>query len=178
MFGFILKDERYKMTNHLGQLITFEGIEGSGKSTQMLKLCDYLTQKGCSVVATKEPGGTDFGMDMRRMILNPNQPFFSKKTEIMLFYADRLEHVEGVIKPALAAGKIVVCDRYFDSTLAYQWGGRHMPKDLLMVLQDQVDLSPHLTLVLDLPPEEGMRRAVERSALDRFEQEEIGRAHV
>ena len=95
----------------------------------------------------------------------------------MLFYADRLEHVEGVIKPALAAGKIVVCDRYFDSTLAYQWGGRHMPKDLLMVLQDQVDLSPHLTLVLDLPPEEGMRRAVERSALDRFEQEAMDFHH-
>lgn len=153
--------------------ITFEGIEGGGKSTQIQKISDALIQEGYNIIQTKEPGGTAIGQELRRMILDPNQRFHSPYTEVMLFFADRLEHVETVIKPALASGKIVLCDRYIDSTIAYQIGGRGMPKPLIDTLTQLVDLKPNLTLLFDLSPEEGLQRAKKRAALDRFEQESI-----
>ena len=156
-----------------GHFISFEGIEGVGKSTQILLAQELLEEKGYEVVVTKEPGGTDFGLKIREMILSKDTVFHSPYTEILLFIADRLEHVESVIKPALAAGKVVLCDRYIDSTIAYQLGGRKMPRDLIDILHQYVNCMPQLTVLLDLDPEEGLRRAKNRAELDRFENEEL-----
>lgn len=156
-----------------GVFITVEGIEGSGKSTQSSKLKDYLTEKGHTVVFTREPGGTEVGEKLRDLILNPNYTFKSKYTELFLFYADRLEHVECVIKPALDKGHIVICDRYIDSTIAYQVGARGISLDLIQTLSDCVNLMPSLTLLYDLDVSEGLARAKARSAPDRFEKEAL-----
>ncbi len=153
--------------------ITFEGIEGSGKTTQNHKCAEYLISKGLSVVQTREPGGTDLGQMLRKIILDPNQVFSNHLTEILLFYADRLEHVTGKIKPALENGQVVLCDRYIDSTTAYQLWGRQMPASLIETLNDHVNLKPQVTFLLDLSVEEGIRRAKARADLDRFEHEAL-----
>ncbi|MBT5855522.1 dTMP kinase [bacterium] len=156
-----------------GLFISFEGIEGSGKSTQIEKVADYFRKKGREVVVTKEPGATDFGKTIRELILNPETTFHSNTTEVLLFTADRVEHIEGLIKPALAAGKIVLCDRNIDSTYAYQAGGRQLPEAFVEQMIRVADLKPEVTFLLDLPVSEGLARAKARAALDRFEQEEI-----
>lgn len=153
--------------------ITFEGIEGSGKSTQQAEIANWLTEAGHNIVLTKEPGGTDFGMHIRKLILDPKTTFESKYTELLLFYADRLEHVESVIKPALAAGKIVLCDRYIDSTIAYQHGGRKIDMDTIASLNTLVNFTPELTILCDIEAAKGLARAKNRARLDRFEQETI-----
>ena len=153
--------------------ITFEGIEGSGKTTQNHKCAEFLKTLGYDVVQTREPGGTALGAKLRQLILDPEQAFAHPQTEILLFYADRLEHVAQVIKPALAKGQIVLCDRYIDSTRAYQIGGRKMPADFIESLNAQIDLMPDLTVLFDLDPQEGIRRAAKRAALDRFEHEAL-----
>lgn len=153
--------------------ITFEGIEGAGKTTQIQKLADHLTAQGQSVVVTREPGGTPIGKRFRELILDTNTVFQSNLTELFLFFADRFEHIESVIKPALADGKVVLCDRYMDSTIAYQVGGRGLDLDRVSLITNMVDLVPDRTFLLDLPPEEGLSRAKKRAALDRFEQEEL-----
>ena len=155
------------------KFITFEGIEGSGKTTQIHRLYAYLSDRGLSCIQSKEPGGTIIGSQLREMILSTTIPFAHPYSEVMLFYADRLEHCETLIKPALAEGKIVLCDRYLDSTYAYQVGGREMPLSLIETLNTLVQLLPDLTILLDLDVEEGIERVKKRSILDRFELEDL-----
>ncbi|MBU1026314.1 MAG: dTMP kinase [Candidatus Margulisbacteria bacterium] len=154
--------------------ITFEGPEGCGKSTHAKKLKTFLEGKGFQVLLTQEPGGTQVGKHIRGLLLDP-QNVLDEKTEIYLFAADRTEHVSKVIKPALASGKIVVSDRYTDSTLAYQIGGRNLPEDLVeyIVNASSKDLKPDLTILLDVSPEIGIKRATQASAPDRFEKEKL-----
>lgn len=153
--------------------ITFEGIEGSGKTTQMARLGDWLESQGKSVVLTKEPGGTELGMKIRKMILDPETKVHHNLTELMLFIGDRLEHIAQCIQPALDAGEVVICDRYSDSTYAYQRGGRNVPEQHIQDMNTLVGLKPDITFLLDLDIEEGLRRAKQRAALDRFEQEDM-----
>ena len=151
--------------------ISFEGIEGSGKTTQIRLLYDTFVKAGKEVVVSKEPGGTPFGSVIRSMLLDPNQTFHHSHTELMLFYADRLEHVAAVIRPALNRGAIVLIDRYADSTYAYQCCGRGISKENVDTLNAFVGLMPDVTILCDLPVEEGLKRAKARAGLDRFEQE-------
>jgi len=161
-----------------GLFISFEGVEGSGKTTQLQRLYAFLMDLGLDVVQTKEPGGTVVGQSLRHMILDATQPFKHRYTEVFLFYADRLEHLETVVKPALLQGKVVLCDRYIDSTYAYQVGGRQIPFSMIETLNDMIDMVlPDLTILLDLDPEQGIDRVKKRSAMDRFEQEALSFHH-
>ena len=161
------------MTKNKGLFITFEGIEGSGKSTQIKMLTEHLTQKGIEYLVTKEPGGTDIGYKIRQILLDKNSHFKSKYAELLLFYADRLENVAENIVPAIEVGKVVICDRYIDSSIAYQIGARLMPAKLVASLNKLVGLMPDITLLYDLDPEIGLKRASLRSEKDRFEKEEM-----
>ena len=149
--------------------ITFEGIEGSGKSTQIQLTKAALEEAGYEVVTTKEPGGTPLGSQLRKMILDPETNFENPFTELLLFYADRLEHLKQVVEKGLNEGKIILCDRYVDSTYAYQVGGRHMPEAMVADLNKLVSRMPRLTLLFDLDPKVGLERIKSREALDRFE---------
>tara|TARA_A100001015_G_C14860580_1_gene660165 strand:+ start:287 stop:901 length:615 start_codon:yes stop_codon:yes gene_type:complete len=154
--------------------ITFEGIEGSGKSTQRQLLLRWLGSQNISYVATREPGGTRIGKTLRDLLLSNDSMIASNRTELFLFAADRCEHIEQVIKPALNQGDWVVCDRYVDSTFAYQCGGRqHKESDILDIIRLTNAVEPDITFLLDLSPQEGLRRAEERGALDRFEKEAL-----
>ena len=153
--------------------ITFEGIEGTGKTTQITLLADYLKSINYKVLVTKEPGGTEFGQIIRKIILDPNTEFKHKHTELLLFFADRAEHVEKVILPALKEKKIVLCDRYIDSTYAYQYEGRGISIEYIRFLDKMINLYPDLTILFDCKPSIGLSRASKRAALDRFEQEEL-----
>jgi dTMP kinase len=153
-------------------LITFEGGEGCGKSTHAQLLKEYLELSGKQVVLTKEPGGTIFGVTLRKILLEGDFSLESQ-SEIFLFAADRMEHVEKVIRPALAEGKIVISDRFIDSTIAYQLGGRGLPEDLVRYINwiSCRGLIPDITFLLDVKVEEGLKRALGRGAADRFEKE-------
>ncbi|RAP36131.1 dTMP kinase [Candidatus Marinamargulisbacteria bacterium SCGC AAA071-K20] len=153
--------------------ITFEGVEGCGKSTQSSLLKGALEKDGKSVILTREPGGTDIGVEIRNIILHSTIDFTHEYSELLLFYVDRLEHVKRVIEPALKEGKIVLCDRYIDSTIAYQVFGRGMSRDVVDRLSSIVNLTPDKTILFDLNVEEGIRRAKKRADLDRFEKEEL-----
>jgi len=148
--------------------LTFEGIEGSGKSTQLELWAAYLRALGRSVVVTKEPGGTPLGTHIRGLILDEAM-IRDHRTELLLFFADRLEHIHQVIQPALSRGDVVLCDRYMDSTWAYQVGGRGCSADLLKTLGAHVSLVPDHTFLYDLPVSVGLARATARAALDRIE---------
>ncbi len=152
--------------------ISFEGGEGCGKSTHARMLKEYLESSGKEVVLTREPGGTQFGSTIRKMLLD-NDLSIEMTTEMFLFCADRVEHVEKVIRPALSEGKIVISDRYIDSTIAYQLGGRALPEDLVRYLNwiSSKGLVPDLTFLLDIPVEEGLKRTAERGKTNRFENE-------
>ena len=152
--------------------ITFEGGEGCGKSTHAKMLKEHLESLGKSVVLTKEPGGTEIGDIFRKALLD-NDLSVELLTEIFLFCADRVEHVEKVIRPALSEGKIVISDRFIDSTIAYQLGGRALPEDLVRYLNwiSSKGLLPDITFLLDIPVEEGIKRALKRGDLNRFEHE-------
>ncbi|OGC07748.1 dTMP kinase [candidate division WOR-1 bacterium RIFOXYA2_FULL_36_21] len=150
--------------------ITFEGCEGSGKSTQIKLLEDYIKSIGKEVIITKEPGGSNLGEEIRKILFNYESEILA---EIFMFAADRVEHVEKVIKPALANGKVVLCDRYIDSTLAYQLGGRGLPEDLVRYINwiSSRGIIPDLTILLDIPAKKGLERAKKRGAVNRFENE-------
>jgi dTMP kinase len=154
-----------------GRFITLEGGEGAGKSTQAALLATALRAEGIEVVATREPGGTPGAEAIRALIVEGDPDRWSALTELLLVNAARADHVARLIRPALARGAWVVCDRYIDSTLAYQGAGKGVPRDALI---DQHRLAtgnlwPDLTLVLDLPALFGVARAAERGAPDRFE---------
>jgi dTMP kinase len=140
--------------------ITFEGPDGCGKSTQVPLLVEYLTGQGYTVCQTREPGGTPIGEQIRAVVHDPDNVAMADRTEILLYAASRAQLVEQVIRPALAAGQIVIADRYADSTLAYQGYGRGL--DLVMVRQlveiATGGLRPDLTIYLDIDPETGLRR--------------------
>ncbi len=154
--------------------ITFEGIEGSGKSTQRQLLLDWLDEQTVSYIATREPGGTSIGKTLRDLLLSNDSMISSNRTELFLFAADRCEHIKQVIQPALDRGDWVVCDRYVDSTFAYQCGGRqHEASDILDIIRLTRAVTPDITFLLDLSPEEGIRRAEARGELDRFEKEAL-----
>ena len=154
--------------------ITLEGPEGSGKSSQLPALADFLFDAGYEVVMTREPGGTVVGDQIREVLMNLENVTIVPRTEILLFLAARAQHVEGLIKPALKDGKIVLCDRYGDSTLAYQGYGHQTDLDTLRSLLafSTGGLKPDLTLLLDVPIEEGFRRkrgnSVEWNRLDAY----------
>lgn len=164
--------------------ITFEGIEGSGKSTALSLLAEYLEGKGHAVQRTREPGGTALGRTLRALVLDvrASAQGLCSAAELCIFLADRAQHVNEVIRPCLNAGQIVLCDRYVDSTLCYQGHGRGMDvKHIKAVNELAIDgLWPHLTLLLDLPVEAGLRRAGRRNIEDgtaqtegRFEAESV-----
>ena len=140
--------------------ITFEGPDGSGKTTQARLLAAWLRERGYQVVLTREPGGTDIGDQIRTVLHDPANGAMDARTEILLYSASRAQHVAQCIRPALAAGQIVISDRYADSTLAYQGYGRGLDLETLRQITDFATggLTPDLTLYLDIPPEEGLER--------------------
>ena len=165
---------------HPGRFITFEGPEGAGKSNQIRLLRDYLETKGCVCVLTREPGGTPLAERLRAVVKNHAGPEkLHPTTELLLIEAARSQHVREVIRPALAAGKVVLCDRFFDSTTAYQGGARGMESQVIDTLNEfaAAECIPDLTILLDLPPEVGFARAQAREETrgehDRFEEEKL-----
>lgn len=145
--------------------ITFEGIEGSGKTTQLLHLLKHLQTLGCQVVATREPGGCPLSDAIRALLLDPGNEKMADRTELLLYSASRAQHIAEVIKPALAAGKIVLCDRFSDATLVYQGIGRGLDITQLEAINRFAaeGLTPDLTLLLDHPAEQGLQRARARN---------------
>jgi len=156
-----------------GKFITLEGGEGVGKSTNLSFIKQLLEEQGLTVVTTREPGGTVFAENIRQLLLQNQQEVVSETTELLLMFAARAQHIEQVIKPALLQGSWVLCDRFTDSTFAYQGGGRGMDTRVIEWLEEnvQADIKPELTLLLDAPIAIGMDRANKRGELDRFELE-------
>lgn len=151
-----------------GLFVCFEGGEGAGKSTQSRLLNDWLEATGHTVVLTFEPGDTEVGQALRQIVLSPATGELSHRTEVLLYAADKAEHVDTVVLPALARGEVVITDRYVDSALAYQGAGR----DLVVAEVEHVnrwatgELRPHLTVVLDLAPQTGLGRFEERDRIE------------
>lgn len=160
--------------NTKGLFITLEGVEGAGKSTLMDFVADLFIKAGRDIVKTREPGGTKTGEQIRDILLDSNNIGLTDNTELLLMFAARMQHIEQVIKPALASTKVVICDRFTDASYAYQGGGRGIDEARIRTLEDWVQegLEPDLTLLFDLDVEIGLRRAGKRSEADRFEQEE------
>jgi dTMP kinase len=159
-----------------GLFITFEGTEGSGKSTQVKRLGALLKKNRIPHVLTREPGGSRLSTHLRRWILNRLDYKLDPRAELYLFLADRAQHVKEVLRPALEAGKVVLCDRYVDSTLAYQGGGRGFDLQTLSFMNAEATggLVPELTLLFDLPVQVGLKRAWGRGkGMDRMEREKI-----
>ena len=158
-----------------GLFITVEGGEGAGKSTQIARMATWLEAQGHTVVLTREPGGTRLAERLREQLLDRQNEDLGALTELLLMFAARAQHLHELIRPALARGETVVCDRFTDATWAYQGGGRGLPDDVISTLEQLVhgDLQPQLTLLLDLPVNEGLRRAALRSESDRFESESV-----
>ncbi len=158
-----------------GRFITVEGTEGVGKSTNINFLCQLLKDKGIEIVLTREPGGTPLAEELRELLLTPREERVSQDTELLLMFAARAQHIENVIRPALARGAWVISDRFTDATFAYQGGGRGVEVESIRMLESLVQhgLHPDLTLLLDLDVEVGLQRASARSTPDRFEQEKV-----
>ena len=153
--------------------ITFEGIEGSGKSTQIQMLKEFFEKKSLKAFFTKEPGSSEIGKEIRSILLNKENKIYPQ-TEIFLIFAYRVQHVQEIIKPNLNEGKIVVSDRYYDSSVAYQGQREGIRKIEIYELIENLDLpTPDITFLLDLPANVGLKRAKNRASLDRFESEEI-----
>ncbi len=157
----------------MNRFLTFEGVEGSGKSTQTKRLAQTLKQAGFEVITTREPGGTELGRKLREMLLAPDTTAPAAETELLLYLADRAEHISRLIRPALERGAVVIADRFSDSTLAYQAYGRGLShKDVLQLdAFARNGTMPYRTFLLDLPVEEGLARARQVGPADRFELE-------
>ena len=161
--------------------ITFEGCEGTGKSTQAKLLKDFLEKHGRQVFLTREPGGTELGKRFRQIILDPENRMLETRAELFLYFADRAQHVSEIISPALAKGMTVISDRYFDATFAYQGGGRGLDLETLRSINRFAcaGLIPDITILLDIDAETGLKRAKRTAkdfaagAGDRMEQQSI-----
>jgi len=155
------------------KFITLEGIEGSGKTSSLKSITDLLDKKNISYVVTREPGGSSIGKELRAILLDPETEI-SPEGELMLMLSDRKDHVEKIILPNLEKGNWVVSDRFMDSSIAYQGGGRQLGKKLIISLSEYLNLpQPDLTLLFDLPVETSLSRVKARGELDRFEKEEL-----
>jgi dTMP kinase len=164
------------------KLITFEGIEGSGKSTQIKLVAEYFVEKNVPIIVTQEPSGTDIGRKIGSILFNSEHYYMCAETEMFLFCAARAQHVREKILPALEQNKVVLCDRFSDATYAYQGAGRGLDHEFIRLINDYsaFHLKPGLTLLFDLPVEIGLQRATDRnnrlkepSSIDRFERENI-----
>ncbi len=158
-----------------GLFITLEGIEGVGKSTQLARVAEVLRAHGREVVPTREPGGTEIGEQLRGVLLDNRHHGMHADTELLMMFAARAEHIASLIRPALARGSDVVCDRFTDATYAYQGGGRGLDRGRIAVLETFVQgtLRPDLTLLLDMAVEPALARSSKRGAADRFENETV-----
>ena len=158
-----------------GYFVTLEGVEGAGKSTAMRFIEEYLKAKGIDFIITREPGGTEIAEDIRQVILQHYQEPMCPYTELLLYFAGRAQHVTQVIRPALAANKWVVSDRFTDASFAYQGLGRGIPEAHIATLENwiQNELRPNLTLILDVDAEVGLARIKRDGDLDRIESEKI-----
>jgi dTMP kinase len=162
-------------TSAEGRLITLEGIEGAGKSSHMQFIAEKLQQAGKEILLTREPGGTELGEGIRELLLKNNEEAMSEETELLLMFAARAQHVQQLILPAMAEGKMVICDRFTDSSYAYQGGGRGISTEKISQLEAWLfsgalsGFKPDLTLLLDLSVETGLSRARARGEADRFE---------
>ncbi len=165
----------------MGVFITFEGIEGCGKSTQIKQLHDYLTEHNYKTMLTREPGGTDISEAIRKILLNPDFSSMAPITELLLYNASRHQHIAECIQPALADNIIVLCDRYADATSAYQGAAREIDAHIINSLHNIAthNLMPHMTFLLDCPAEVGLQRVSKRIqsntyiTIDRLESEKI-----
>jgi len=156
-----------------GEFITLEGIEGSGKTSAVACVADTMKSLGRNVVVTREPGGTEIGEGIRSLILEQRSTQMRAKTELLLMFAARAQHLEEVILPALGRGDCVICDRFTDASYAYQGGGRELKTAIVRQAEilTHPELVPSTTLLLDVPYEVGLRRVAKRGAIDRFEAE-------
>jgi dTMP kinase len=156
------------------RFITLEGGEGVGKTTNLAFIEDYLTTRGVDLLRTREPGGTPLGERIRGLLLDSDG--MNSLSELLLVFAARAQHLDEVIRPALAAGRWVLCDRFTDASYAYQGGGRNLDLSVIGLLEQwvQAGLQPDLTLLLDTSIEVGMSRVRDRGATDRFESEHLG----
>ena len=170
-----IKNQKSKTKKPAGLFISFEGIEGCGKTTQSLLLARWLKGRGHQVIVTREPGGTPIAEKIRRVLLDPGNHRMAPLSELLLLEASRAQHLAQVIVPALKAGKTVICDRFADSSTAYQGYGRGMDLEMINRL-NQIAVGgcwPRLTLVFDLPVEQGFARACKRKrSLDRMERQQ------
>ena len=155
------------------KFITLEGIEGSGKTSSLKSITDLLDKKNISYIVTREPGGSSIGKELRAILLDPETEI-SPEVELLLMLSDRKDHVEKIILPNLEKGNWVVSDRFMDSSIAYQGGGRQLGKKFIISLSEYLNLpQPDLTLLFDLPVETSLSRVKARGELDRFEKEEL-----
>ena len=162
------------MSNNRGLFLTFEGIEGAGKSSNLEHAKAIIEASGESVTVSREPGGTEVGEKIREVLLDPNLPAMHSDTELLLMFASRAEHYQNKILPALNAGDWVLCDRFTDASFAYQGGGRNIDINRISTLESWAlgDFRADKTFLFDLPVSVGLSRAKARSAADRIEQEE------
>jgi len=144
--------------------ITLEGIEGSGKTTQIKNIVEFFENKGYDCVVTREPGGTKIGEKIRSILLDPENRDMEPACELLLYFSDRVQHIKELINPALSEGKTIICDRFFDATLVYQGYARGLSIDLIIKLHEMIayGLKPDITILLDLLPEIGLSRAWEQ----------------
>ena len=155
-----------------GLFISFEGTDGSGKTTQYRLFAEYLRQQGCEVVTTREPGGTPISEKIRNIILDPDNTEMDDMTEALLFAAGRAQHVAQLIRPSVEEGKIVLCDRFMDSSIAYQGYARGLGDCVRIINEYAVaGMQPDLTFLLDLPPQAGRQRNVKAGKADRLEKQ-------
>ena len=173
-------DNKWRVNNNgiEPKFITLEGIEGAGKSTAVKFISKFLQSKNIDFITTREPGGTIIAEKIRQIILEHHAEPMHHDTELLLFFAARVQHLNQAIKPALNAGKWVICDRFTDASYAYQGVGRNIPKERIRILENltQGTLRPDLTFILDIPPEVGINRTKFKKP-DRIEAEEIDFFH-
>lgn len=158
-----------------GVFLTFEGVEGAGKSTNLAAVREHLEKNSVDLLVTREPGGTQIAEGIRTLLLQPHDESMAARAELLLMFAARVQHLQEVIRPALARGTWVLCDRFTDATYAYQGGGRGVDPTVIATLEALVhgDLQPDLTLYYDLAPEMGLQRHGEQRSLDRIERETL-----
>lgn len=163
------------MSAYPGKFLTIEGIEGVGKSTAVKYIETYASEMGREVVVTREPGGSEIAEQIRKVLLTTHEEKMSADTELLLMFASRAQHIASLVRPALQQGKWVVSDRFVDASYAYQGGGREIDLDHVRMLDKWIvgNLKPDATILLDAPPDLGMRRAKKRGAQDRIEQEKV-----